>query len=311
MATLIFSIICAATFGYASQRGGFCVTSAVTAVMENRSGRLFLSFLRCSLWAALSITLMFWVGAGAVPMASYPPTFWSVAGGVLFGAGAAINGGCTFGTLNRLAAGNLSFLVSILGMLFGAWASHELPIPGIIPLASGTSILVEPSRESVLLLALISVGCLRELALIWRKSGRERGTPEQAAVVLGVCGGLLYALDETWAYPLNLDRLAEALKSAQARDIALCAVSVAALAGAAICAWQDGKFQLRLPWRPIPRRLFGGVAMGIGTTLIPGGNGTLLLQWLPALSPHAPIAYAALVFGAAASLGCFRSLRKP
>lgn len=58
------------------------------------------------------------------------------------------------------------------------------------------------------------------------------------------------------------------------------------------------------------KRLLGGTIMGIAATMVPGGNDVLILHALPALSPHAPVAYAALVAGAAAALALSSRLRR-
>ena len=56
------------------------------------------------------------------------------------------------------------------------------------------------------------------------------------------------------------------------------------------------------------RNLLGGILMGLGATLIPGGNDALILHGIPGGSPHALPAYAALLIGTAIGLLIIRAL---
>jgi hypothetical protein len=66
---------------------------------------------------------------------------------------------------------------------------------------------------------------------------------------------------------------------------------------------QRGGF--RFDWTPRRawlRNIFGGVLMGIGVALAPGGNDALVLYGIPSLSPHALPAFLAMAAGIAAAL---------
>ncbi len=52
----------------------------------------------------------------------------------------------------------------------------------------------------------------------------------------------------------------------------------------------------------------GGFLIGAGAMLVPGGNASLILQDLPALSVHAILAYLAMVLGIAITLRVFSRL---
>ena len=60
-----------------------------------------------------------------------------------------------------------------------------------------------------------------------------------------------------------------------------------------------------LDWRALTEWrgfLCGGILMGIGAALVPGGNDVLLLNAIPGLSPHALPAYLAMLAGVAIAL---------
>ena len=56
------------------------------------------------------------------------------------------------------------------------------------------------------------------------------------------------------------------------------------------------------------RNIGGGVLMGMGTALAPGGNDVLVLYAIPVLSPHALPAFAAMAVGVVAGLVFMRAL---
>ncbi|MGB5622408.1 MAG: hypothetical protein WBN65_07945 [Gammaproteobacteria bacterium] len=50
------------------------------------------------------------------------------------------------------------------------------------------------------------------------------------------------------------------------------------------------------------RNVIGGFLMGVGATIVPGGDAALIVQCLPSLSLHALVAYLAMVAGIAMTL---------
>ena len=85
---------------------------------------------------------------------------------------------------------------------------------------------------------------------------------------------------------------------------------VAVVAGAVASAWQKGTFHL--DWRPSLLWLqdfTGGLLMGIGAGMTPGGNDVLVLHSIPQLSAHALPAYLAMTAGIAMVLIGMRATR--
>ena len=69
------------------------------------------------------------------------------------------------------------------------------------------------------------------------------------------------------------------------------------LAGMLLSTVQRGTF--RVDWRPRRswlRNFSGGILMGLGVALTPGGNDALVLYGVPSLSPHALPAFLAMAF---------------
>jgi uncharacterized protein len=294
-------------FGYAAQRGSLCAVLGVQEWIERRSTRQLNAFVHCSLWVVVTTVPLVWLAPSAELAASLPITLAALIGGLLFGAGAAINGGCAFGTLTRLSAGDMSFLATIAGIAAAVALRRSYGSGwGERPLASA-SLLETPSSLGVSLIV-CSVGFLAWQARRgWvPMADRSRWTPERAAAAMGLTGGLLFAINGSWAYTLAIDRGVGAMMGGIANP-ALAVISLASVAGAILGAWRRRILVFRLNAHAMPARFLAGLVMGAGAGLIPGGNDDLVLHAVPSLSPHALVAYPALLAGAAAMLIAGRS----
>ncbi|WP_066482183.1 MULTISPECIES: YeeE/YedE thiosulfate transporter family protein [unclassified Sphingomonas] len=298
-------------FGYAARRGSICIVRGIEGVFDGRSPRLFLSFFRCSLWViAISVPIL-WLDPDAHLSAIYFPTLTAALAGMAFGAGAAINGGCSFGTIIRLGAGDFSYLATLLGMLGGFQAAAFTHGVVSAPRPMGRSLLETMGTTAVIVLVIAWVFVVHEL--VRGRTRRGDGgdwSPEGAAAVMGVTGGLLYALHGSWAYTIVLQRGAETMRAGGIADFDLLLISLASVGGAMFAAWRTDAFVPRLNGRELPQRLVGGFVMGIGTAWIPGGNDALVLHGFPGLSPHAPVAYLALIAGASLMLALPRWIER-
>jgi len=121
-------------------------------------------------------------------------------------------------------------------------------------------------------------------------------------MLMGVAGGVLYALHGSWAYTIAIERGLAAMDAGGIPNLDLVLIFVACVIGAAVGARRLGRLRLRLNARDMPKHLLGGTVMGVAAAIIPGGNDVLVLHALPALSPHAPISYVFLVMGAAGAI---------
>src|SRR5215472_1109662 len=301
--------MCGFCFGFAAQRGTLCVVSGITEVIEHRSPRLFVSFFRISLWVLLPTLPVCWLNTAAHRLMIYSPSPLTIVGGLLFGLGAAVNGGCSFGTLIRFAAGDLSFIASFVGMAAGVWSQRRMSMLAA-PMPNGPSVLAYPSPFGILVLSLVTFFSIRELVLLhhWKRAGSW--SPEKAAVAVGLCGGLLYVLNGPWFYTIAFDHLVHVSGAGQLHGFELTVITFAILAGAAISARRNQMFHLRFQWKPLPLHIMGGAAMGFGAALIPGGNAVVVLNAFPALSPHAAPAYFSIILGAGMALFTSRFLRR-
>jgi uncharacterized protein len=307
---LFLAALCAGCFGFAAQRGSLCVVSGVAALLDRGSAQVFLSFLRCVLWVALIGLPVAWLWPGSDSAPAYPTSLASIFGGLVFGLGAAINGGCSFGTLIRLASGDLSCLATLSGMLAGIeFHQHAMDIIDHPP-AIGFSVTNEHPVYAALFFFLAVGHGIHQLANVSRRDFAGQWSPAAAAAIVGLTSGVLYALSGTWNALLSMDDLFEAGSTARCNTVELATLSTITLAGAVLAAVMGNAFRLQLAPAIWPRRFIGGGAMGCGIALIPGGNTVLILHSLPSLLPYSVPVYMALIIGSGATLLVSRTLRR-
>jgi hypothetical protein len=120
------------------------------------------------------------------------------------------------------------------------------------------------------------------------------------AAAMGLAAGALYAIEGAWTYS-NLIRSAVHGTSSGSAPVGLFhgALVAALLGGMVLSGLQRRSFNLQVPVFATTYLRHGaaGLLMGVGASLIPGGNDTLLLSSLPALTASAAVAYVSMLAG--------------
>lgn len=313
LALLAASISLASLVGFAAARGGICAVRAIEDILDDRGGTLFLGFLKCSAWAAAATLPLAWAMAPGARLALAYPVAWPAAvGGLLFGIGAALNGGCAFSTVTHIGAGDLGKAFALPGLGLG-FAVHDLWAASLLPASMPRpGPLAQPEPWSLALLAAVWVWAAREAVRLARPAaaGTRRSDRAFAAIALG--SAALQILHGPWAYTAGLEQSAAwAIGAGPAPSTSIPLLFAGLFAGAVLAARRSGRARLRWPTRAAALgSLAGGVLMGAGAALVPGGNDALVLHALPGLLPHAALAYASLVAGAAATLLTVKAFRR-
>jgi hypothetical protein len=130
-------------------------------------------------------------------------------------------------------------------------------------------------------------------------------------MLIGLSGAVLVLLVGPFGYTSTFEVIIERLLGTGAappsttRWVLLTAV----LAGMLISTLQRGSFRLDLhPRRAWLLNFAGGMLMGFGAALAPGGNDALVMYGVPSLSPYALPTYAALIAGVAGGLLLLRAV---
>lgn len=111
-------------FGFLVQRSRFCFTSAFRDLFLLRDGRLMKGVLLGLGVATLGFTLIMYKASpdAAKIVGNVYPTGWhTMLGGLLFGVGMVLAGGCASGTLYRMGEGYVAQWVALAGMLVGSF----------------------------------------------------------------------------------------------------------------------------------------------------------------------------------------------
>lgn len=282
--------------GYASQRSGVCMVRAVREVIERRRVHRLAGFALAAAMAMVVMGLAEWLGAAPfMTILGSAPSPFAVAGGVLFGLGTLLAGHCAMGLLASLTNGELWRSASIATMVAAAlllgpsMSSAVLMLPALPPAPSPLT------GHAGLALTVGGIMAAAASTYIYRRIGwkRPRGgwSPLIAMGLIGAASGMLFALDRQWVYT---SRIAELAYGTATATVVTLAGLIALIGGMVIAAAVGGTFKLTLgAWQDWLRAAAGGLLMGAGATLVPGGNDAMLFTGVPLLLPNLLIGYAA------------------
>jgi hypothetical protein len=130
-----------------------------------------------------------------------------------------------------------------------------------------------------------------------------------ATTTIGLAFLAMLLLVGAWAYTDALAELAQGMAMGLAARLALFACL---LAGALLGGWHAGRWSRAWPPAQAWVRCFiGGLLMGWGSGLIPGGNDGLILVGLPLGWPYAWVAFAVMVATVALAIRLSAAFRRP
>ena len=284
--------------GFAAHRGSICMVRGVAEVLSARTGFMLISIGKSMLWVFAVSLPFFWLLSGG--LTGWQLSAVAVLGGFVFGVGAAINGACAYATMARLVDGEGGMLVTIAGFALGVLcfvgllSQHWVARPVQTPALGASAI-----TYAALIAAIALVWCLYEFLRLWRTRPAGTGLSALAfarqyrlsttAVIMGGATGALLLLFGPLGYTSTFEQVIEAVTGVRAWPPTVRWVILAAvLAGMLLSTVQRGTF--RVDWRPRRswlRNFSGGILMGLGVALTPGGNDALVLYGVPSLSPHA------------------------
>jgi len=317
---IVFAVALGIVLGFAAHRGSICMVRGVAEVISARTGYMLISIGKSMLWVfAISLPFFWLVQPPGVAFTGWQLTGAAVLGGFVFGVGAAINGACAYATMARLVDGEGGMLVTITGFAVGVlafigllnlhWIARPVASPALTP-----SVIT----YAAIIGAVGLIWCIYELVRLFRT--RPSGTNVSAlalarqyrlsttALVMGGATSILVLLFGPLGYTSTFEQVFEALFGTRDRPPTVrWVILVSVVAGMLLSTVQRGTF--RVDWRPRRswlRNLSGGVLMGVGVALTPGGNDALVLYGVPSLSPHAFPAFVAMAVGVAAALLAIR-----
>jgi hypothetical protein len=312
--------ILAGVMGFAIQRGATCTVAAMDELVSKRRIRRLGSMIEASLWVVggLLIAQAFHL-LGRMP-SGYALGYSTVIGGLMLGLGAFINGACVFGAIARLGSGEWSYVVTPMGFYAGC-VSFDYLFAHAAPqkLPYGSPVLQASSWAAALFAGLMlwrlgrmlfTAQPMASTSKAWLRLRHDAASrvwsPHAATTVIGIAFFFMLLLVGAWAYTDVLAELAHGMSSSLvARSLLLLAM----LAGAMLGGWTAGRLRSTpISVAQLLKCFTGGLLMGWGSLLIPGGNDGLILVGMPLLWPYAWVAFAAMCIAIGAALLAQRAL---
>jgi hypothetical protein len=278
LAALLFAG--AFSLGVAIQHGTTCAVRAMSELIRDRRADGLLGFFECGLWALL----VAWLLRPDMAVPQWGPLGSLCLGAVLFGAGATINGGCAFGSIARLGEGRAEFLLTGAGAYLAFRFLDAIGL-GTIALPEQT-----PAPENALLFVTLGLpGLILLRFALWRRPLRVILRLSFLMGVIGIVGAFVGALHQPWPWM-------HALRYIGTSDWLTGIGLLGIISGSIANGMFRGRFRFEPPGLVAVRdRFAGGLLMGAGSALIPGGNDSLVLQGIPSGSPSAFLAYGILL----------------
>ncbi len=306
-------------FGYALQRGGFCLTRAFSNLVLTGDGRIMRAYVLALLVAMVGVQL---VQAGDLVDVPLRQLRWvaNLVGGTLFGIGMILAGGCSGSTWYRLGEGAVGAAVVLLGFAIGA-TTASVGILGPVRAALQRPVITAADGGPATLHAVTGLPAWLVIAALLLLGGlwlwRGRAAPDHGRwpwPVTGTVVGALIALG-WWAStfgdrPVGITFAANTghlltypLVGYPTRVTWSMLMALGVPVGAFLAAWWSGEFRWKLPQGASLVQIFaGGLLMGAAALVAEGCN---INQ---GLTNSATLALGSLVTFAAMGLGAWAAL---
>jgi len=305
---LLTAIAVGLAFGFAMQQGGFCGAAILSLVvlLEDRKGVVGAGIAISVAMAGFAVmSVLGVVTPNAKPLHLMP----AIIGGLIFGAGMVLAGGCVSGSLFKAGEGRVPSMLALVGIgigtnmagpgLFGPWRQAVIGVTREVSAGPGLNDVLGLSYSSVA--AVLGVVTFAVLVFVARRQGRgasgasffeliaTKGWSFAAAgLFIGVLGWLAYLSSAACGrnYPLGVTHGVMALFSSvvggQTEIRWWLALEVMAIvAGSSISAWLRGGLKLRsADASTLLISFLGGVLVGAGAVLAGGCFvGNILSGW--------------------------------
>lgn len=276
--------------GFALVRANSCTVASTKRLICDGKADWLVGLLVAISWSGIALFAIAALMPGHVQLPAQIPTGgYLMLGSILLGIGATINKGCFLGSISQFGRGNANYLFTLLGIALAlAWANHGSASTGDVPAAHiATRLAIFTNPVTLLFVPFALYGIAKFI--------RSRKQTMLALIGVGVSGGIIYAMNPDWSYTALLGKLVRG--EYQIARLKLELGAIAMFAGAVVSSFLAHTFKCRWPTiRQSAGCFVGGLLMGIGAGLIPGGNDSLMLWAIPGLTIYGPIAYLIMIF---------------
>jgi uncharacterized membrane protein YedE/YeeE len=308
------ALVAGALFGYCAQRGGFCLTRALSNWVLMGDTAILRAYMLALLVAIVGVHVL---ELGLVETIPVRPFRWiaNAAGGFVFGVGMILGGGCAGSSWYRLGEGALGAWVVLAGFAMGSSAASVGVLQPVRTTLQAFEYTVD-DRAATLYGVLgtppwVVIGALVLVVGVWLARNRPEegehgkwrwpvtGGAIGLVIVLGWYLSTLGGSPTGITFAANTGHLLTyPLVGYPNRVTWGMVLLVGVAAGAALAAWRAGEFA----WKPVPGftivKLFaGGLVMGAGALVADGCNITQGLTNSATLALGSLTAFASMLAG--------------
>lgn len=272
---MLIPLTLAFLIGWVSQRMGLCLVAAITLAMHKRP-TLFVALASCGLFGLLLTPLYQYLGVSQPFYQPVAPYHHIILGGLLFGVSSVLNNGCSVGTLTKLARGDLSKAFTIIGWVVGIVLWHHLNMD----ITEKRSLAPSPSSFNYLLAIGLVIGSLLVLVRFQREKHYVG-----LSILLGLLTSALYTFEPQWTPSLLFYDLSQAV---WIQEWHLSATRVGIFSMLLIGMYCFTIYRKTFDYRAFnlldsSRYLCAGTLMGVGASMMLGGNDSQILLVFPTL----------------------------
>lgn len=319
-------------FGFALQRGRFCMNSAIRDSILLQDYVLLKAVGVAVLVQMIGFALLSWM---SVIKISPTPLFWgaNLVGSFIFGIGMVLAGGCASGVTYRVGEGMVSALSALIGLAISATLTAMgflMPIKD--SLQKSTKITVgegaNPTLANILglpyeVVAIVVAVIIIVVWIVLARMKKEESEPKSnvslvtsifkkgwgwlaTGIAVGLIGMLAFWTSTAAgrSYPLAITSgwvtiTKIILPNVEAKMGWDAYLVIGIILGAFIAALIAGEFKIRWPgWGLLGQTFVGGLLMGFGAVTSGGCNVTHILSGLPQLGIGSLLATISIVLGA-------------
>lgn len=302
-------------FGYCAQRGGFCLTRALSNLVLTGDASTARAYLLALLVAVLGTHLL---TVGLVEEIPVRPFQWvaNLVGGFVFGIGMILSGGCAGSSWYRVGEGALGAWIVVLGFAMGATTTSVGLLRPVREILQAREVLVDgapPTLYTVLGVGpwpVVAAVVLAGGATLWL--GRGEAEPEHGKWPWPVTGAAMGVVISAGWYLSTLAGSPTGITFAANTGHLLTyplvwypnrvtwgmLLLVGVPLGSGLAAWRTGQFGWKAPPGFTGVQLFvAGLLMGIGALIAGGCNITQGLTNSATLALGSLTAFAAMLLG--------------
>lgn len=299
---MILVMIIAFATGFSVVRGNVCAVGAIKNGVKGNFLPLVFFAIAISI-SGLVLALLTWI-LGRPPLAyqNYEIALKTFLGGAVFGLGAWINKACVLGTLAGFARGNYNYSATFIGLCFGAVAGRIL---FKLDHSCDKPILLTPSFLGFAIVFLYGVIVFWGIksfraSTLTHATYRENLNALAMLVIAAILASIMYFFYGEWNYLERLIYISESFLGLRVWSVSSVVsaleLTFSVFAGAVLAGRVWGKFKpISLDLRQFVIKFLGGGAMGIASSMIPGGNESMMFLGVPYLSVNSLVAYLAMM----------------